>query len=112
MQLPPREARGNLASVELPVEELSSTPGCSCPALGLWGWQDPGAQKAGLCSSMHGAHWHPAAWWCWLPQILLNQTSCPGWFGLAQLRGEAPAVPLVPFTSAADLARGRRKGTS
>lgn len=45
-----------------------------------------------------------------VPQIL-NQASCPGWFGLGQLRGEAPAVPLVPLTSAADLARGRRKGT-
>lgn len=44
MQLPPREARGNLASVELPVEELSSTPGCSCTALGLWG----------LAGSRHG----------------------------------------------------------
>lgn len=40
MQLPLHEARGDLASVEL-LEEMCSTPGCSCTAPGLWGLAGP-----------------------------------------------------------------------
>lgn len=109
MQLPLHEARGDLASVEL-LEEMCSTPGCSCTAPGLWGLAGPWhgfAQSTVRSRQDRAVHaWstlHPAARTP-RPHILLNQASCPGWLGLGHFRGEASAVPLVPLTSAADLA--------